>query len=228
LYKYTSVPFFRRRSTIVLSGILALSGFVIKDLSAERTKDIAVAIQSAKDGYENEVHFADLSKALASNFFLLEVIQRRIQENAPDVGGHRYNRDLGEAMNVYWLSKMELEKIAPLIAQIPNNKEISNKLYLLQNEVKVLGSKLGAAPASGNYTLKDLQVALNEERDELRTNSQETEKLVTEIVAKAEEVKRRNERYHSACQFAALILFAISVLLTIGSALAERKSIPNF
>jgi hypothetical protein len=201
---------------------------VIKDWSAERTKDIAVAIQSAKDGYENEVRFAGLAKAIASNFFLLEVIHRRIEENAPDVGGHRYNRDLGEAINVYGLSKMELEKVAPLIALIPDNKEVSDKLYLLQNEVKVLGSKLGVRPASGNYTMQDSQAALNEERDELRTKSQETEKLVTEIFAKAEEVKRRNERYHSACQIAAMILFAVSVVLTVGSALAERKSIPNF
>lgn len=103
MYKDSYVPFFRRRSTIVIGGIVALFGFWVKDLFAERTKEIAVAIQSAKDGYKNEVHFADLSKGIASNFFLLEVIQRRIEENARDAGGHRYNRELGEAINVYGL-----------------------------------------------------------------------------------------------------------------------------
>jgi hypothetical protein len=226
VYKYAYVPFFRRRSTIVIGGVVALFGFLIKDLYAESTKDIAAAIQSAKDGYDNELRFADLSNAVASNFFLLEVIQRRIEENAPDVGGHAYNRDLGEALNVYKLNKTELEKIASLIAKIPDNAEINDKLRALQNEVKVLGSRLGVPPASEHYTLQDMRIVLDEERAELQAKSQETDQFVKEALAKADEVKNRNERYHSACQVAALALFAISIVLTVGAALSEAKRIP--
>jgi hypothetical protein len=222
LKKYSYASFFRRKSTIVLGGVIALCGFFIKDLYAERTKDLATAIQSAKDGYQNEVHFGVLVRAIRSNFVLLEMIQRRIEENAPDLG-HTYDRDLGETLNVYGNIRTELEQLAPLVARIPDNKEITDKLSALQNDMKTMGSHIGAPP-SERYTFQDLRKALEKEQNELRAKSEETEAFVAEIFAKADAVKNRNERYHSFCQFAALVLFGIGLVLTIGSALSEARS----
>jgi hypothetical protein len=223
--KFKYVHLFERRSAIVLSGLVVLLIFVTKDLFLENTKDIASAIQSAKDGYENAMNHADLRYAVASNFFLLEVIKLRLDENAPDLGGHTYNRDLGDTVNIYGRNTTMLEKLVPLIELIPHNEELKAELVTRQNEVKVFGTKLGAAPP-GPYTLQDLRNALDQERAQLGSKGVETEQFKDLVFEKANEWKRREEHTNLICKIIATVLIILSVVFTIGSEISQAKRIP--
>ena len=49
------VPFFRCSSTIVFGGLVALLSLFTKRWYAEKAKDLATAIDSAKNGFDNQL-----------------------------------------------------------------------------------------------------------------------------------------------------------------------------
>jgi hypothetical protein len=219
---YKHVPIFRRRSTIIFGGLAGLAIFFAKDVLMDKVKDTASAIQSAKEGYQNERRFQDLLYETAKTYFTLEVVQRRIEEGRPDVGGHKYNLDLGVTGNMGGRGKALLEALAPAIDLLPDQINRRERLSVLEDQINQLRSQLGR-PRPGS-TLEDDQRTLSELSETIQDKDGEIEAFALETLAKADELKKREELYHAVFLISAIVFFVAGVTITVGSALTDSKA----
>jgi hypothetical protein len=219
---YKRVPIFRRRSTIILGGLAGLAIFFAKDVLMDRVKDTAGAIQSAKEGYQNERRFQDLFYEIAKTYFTLEVVQRRIEEGKPDVGGHKYNLDLGVTLNMGGRGQALLQALAPAIDLLPDQINRRQQLSVLEEQVNQLRSQLGRPRP--NSTLEDDQRTLNELGEKIQDKDCEIEGFAQETLEKADALKKREELYHTIFLISAIVFFVAGAIVTVGSALTDAKA----
>jgi hypothetical protein len=193
----------------VVSALVVLASFVIKDAWGEHLKELAEGIESAESRFESDDRWVEEQETFSR---LISQSMRPGLNPASDWWMVIYD----SYSNVH-LKLIYVERLSKVISV----RELSDRRDQLKREESEVGKRI-----------QELQTAKKGSDDpDVQKLALDTTKLVGKTVVlddgiskKAEDIRRWNERYHTMFTWISYLLFAFGWILSLASNLAGVES----